>query len=474
MSTVSSLIGSSGLGSGLDITSIVSALVDAEKAPKQSQITSLTSKTSTQISALGQLTSSLNSFQSAVSALNDASLFSTRTAKSSNTSLVTVATDSTAQAGSYSVKVSQLATSSQTATAALSSGYTTSSAGTLTVRLGASDAGTTVSVASGASLTDIRDELNKQLADTGITASLITNPGDGTSRLVMTSDTTGAGKDVYITSNSLSDLTIGSNTDGTVGTLNAVSGSSSGYLQQAQDAAFSINGLALTSSSNTVSTAVSGVTFTLTGTDSSASSTVSIGSNTSGVTSAIQKFVTAYNSLISTTNTLTNVTPVSDGNAAPVTGDLVGDSTVRNVLSGIRNELSSPANQKNIRMLSDLGITTENDGTLTLDSTKLSTALSNNYDAVTTYLTGDTGLMSRLDNKITPYTETGGILGQRVSNLQSQLKKLDSQQTALNTRMTQYQTMLTAKYNAMDTLVSNMNSTASTISSYFSTTSTSG
>src|SRR5690606_7355715 len=145
---------------------------------------------------------------------------------------------------------------------------------------------------------------------------------------------------------------------------------------------------------------------------------VTVAQDKDGVTANIKKFVDAYNNLIKTTNSLTRVTKVGD-DGKPLTGGLVGDSSVRSILSGIQNELISVGGGDGVRMLSDLGITTQKDGTLGIDDKKLGTALENNFDAVGQFFTGDTGLMKRLDNRVDGFNQTGGILAQRVSGLEA-------------------------------------------------------
>ena len=449
------MAGISGIGSGMDIDSIVGALVGAEKAPKEAQLARLEKATTTKISALGQLKGALSEFQTALKGLNDIALFENRSAKSSDGSLLTATASKTAQAGSYSLKVTQLATGSKSGTAALASDFATATSGTLTVKLGPDDPGVEVQIAAGATLSEVRDALNETLKDSGITANLVTNPSDGQTRLVMSSSTTGAGKDVQISSADagLADLTIGA------GTLDSADPASSGVLDASRNAQFSIDGLSLESETNVVTGAIAEVSFNLLATNPDKAVTVTVDQDKSAVTANIKKFVEAYNKLISTTNGLTKVTAVGEGKA-PVVGGLVGDSSVRGLLAGVRNELVSPAAQDGVRILADLGITTQKDGTLAIDDTKLTTALTDNYDAVGSFFTGDTGLMNRLDGRINGYVQTGGLLEQRVSGLQETINSVDAQRENLTRRVEQMQARLYSQFNAMDSLVGQLNQTS--------------
>ncbi|MFC5696472.1 flagellar filament capping protein FliD [Pseudomonas sp. GCM10022186] len=459
------MAGITGLGSGLDIDSIVSALVKADRAPKDLQLARLEKTTNTKFTALGQLKSVLSEFHTALKDLNKSSLFENRSATSSDTSLLTATAAKSALAGTYSIKVSQLATGSKVGTAALASDYKVPTnadangiAGKLTVKVGASDTGTEVEIAEGATLTEVRDAINIQLKEKGVTANLVSNPSDGTTRLVLSSSKSGAGNDVQITSSDpdLASLTIGS------GTLSSADPASSGIIEAARNAKFSIDGLELESASNSVTGAIPEVTVDLKAASTEKTITLTIDQDKDGVKSQIGKFVDAYNKVVTITNKLTSVTPSSSGDA-PITGGLVGDATVRNLLGGIRNTLAEPAepaDQEGIRVLADLGISTQKDGTLKIDDTKLDKALKDNFDQVASFFTGDTGLMSRLDKRVDSFVQTGGILQQRMDGLQSTLKSVDKQKEALEVRVAQVQERLYKQFNAMDSMVSQLTQTS--------------
>lgn len=448
------MAGITGIGSGLDINSIVGALVNAEKAPKQAQLARLERATTTKFSALGQLKSALGAFQTAIKDLNSPALFEKRTATSSNSSALTATASKAALAGSYKVTVERLASASKVASGALAGDFAATTDGQLTVKLGASDAGVNVDIASGDTLVNIRDKLNAALKDKGITANIVNNPADGTSRLVLNAKATGVGQDISIETGAagLAALAI----DGG----SAVAGNAAGYLQQAADAEFTIDGLALKSPSNTVDGSIPDVTFTLVGkTEADKPLTVNVGQDKSGVTANIKKFVDAYNKLIATTSQLTSVVAVGEGEA-PVVGGLVGDASVRALLSGVRNDLVNPTGQDGVRVLADLGITTQKDGTLKIDDATLSKALTDNFDAVGAFFTGDNGLMSRVDKRIDGFAKTGGVLEQRMSGLQSTLSGIDKQRETLNRRVEQMQARLFSQFNAMDALVGQLNQTS--------------
>ncbi len=456
------MAGISGIGSGLDIKSIVKAMVDAETAPKASQLARLDKTTTTKLSALGQLQGALSNFQTAMKDLNKISSFDNRTATSSNNALLTATTEKTALSGSYRVEVERLATSSKVTTAALDKEFTAQAAGSLTVKLGSGDVEPiTVAINKDATLSDIRDALNEQLKDKGISANIINNPSTGKSQLVFSSKETGADKDIEIAgTGGVTDLSIGAGPSG----VDALTGlATAGYLEQSLNAKFSIDGVKLESASNTVKDAIPDVSFTLKGkTEENKPLTVTVGQDEKGVKEQLKKFVDSYNEFMKVSNQLTAVTKVGD-DKAPVVGGLVGDSTARNLVNSMRSELGNPATGGGIRVLADLGITTQKDGTLKIDDTKLDSMLATNFDSVGNFFAGENGLMSRMDNRIAGYTGKEGIIGSRQKSLEATRTDIKQQTEKLTMRATQIEARLFKQFNAMDALVGQLNSTSQQI-----------
>src|SRR5690606_2675044 len=161
-------------------------------------------------------------------------------------------------------------------------------------------------------------------------------------------------------------------------------------------------------------------------------------------------------------NAQTKVTSVGDGNA-PVTGALVGDATTRTLLGTIRNELVNVQGDGALRALVDLGITTQKDGTLKIEDAKLDKALEDNFAELPGLFTGENGLATRLDGKLKPYTETGGILEQRNKAMTETISGIDKQKEDLNRRITSLQDRLFKQFNAMDLLVGQLANTSSSL-----------
>ena len=445
-----------GINSGLPIGDLVKAMVDAEKAPKEAQLARLSSSTTTKLSGLGQLNSALGEFQTALKDLNSATLFEKRTATSSNTSALTATAGKTASAGNYQIEVKSLASASKVASKALEGTFKSGSSDeVLSVKLGESGTAVDVKITADSDLASIRDQLNTALKGKGVTVSTINDPASGKSRLVFSGSETGAGKDVIVSgSGDLAALNVDGRNELATG-----DDSASGYIVQAANAEFSIDGLALTSPTNTVKGAIADVNFDLLAATEKPL-TLKVGEDNAGVKAGIKKFVDAYNKLINTTNDLTRVTKVGE-DGTPLVGGLVGDSTVRNLLGGVRNELVNPAGGNGVKVLADLGITTQKDGTLKIEDTKLDAALKNNFDAVGSFFLGDGGLAKRLDGQVSAYSQTGGILSQRMQALESTRSDIKKQTEELTLRVDSMQKRLLAQFNAMDSLVGQLNGTSS-------------
>lgn len=459
---------STGIGSGLKITEIVTALVDADKAAKQKQITTQTAKNNASLSGVSQLKLALENFQATLKTLGDTTTpaFQGFSATSSNETAVKATADSTAVAGSYSIAVQKLATGSKVATVALTAGEASAiPSGELTISQNGTS--TKVKIDSTSTLQQVRDEINKQMLGTGTTANIV-NDANG-SRLVFTSSNTGAGTDISVSG------------DANIGTLLDIDGtkkmSATGTPQNpgagaiselAQDAEFTVDGLKLTSAKNTVSNAVSGLSLDLQSDAVGKTSTVVVAPNVSGMQKSAQSFVDSYNALVSLVSTLTKGTMSSTNQftAAPMTGD----STPRNLLAAIRKEIATATSATGLNSLAQLGITTQQgDGTLRLDSAKFSAAVSDKkFGAqVQDLFTGSDGLVGRIGKAVDVFTKPDGILALKKSSLDKITTRLDNDKEALDRRVETMTATLTKKYNAMDLAVAQLKATASSITSIF-------
>ena len=432
-----------GVGSGFDTIGIVTALVNAEKAPKQSQITKLQTSTTTQLSAVGTVKVALESYRTAIAKLNSASSFNGLAASSSDEKISKVTIDDKASSGKYALDVTQLATASKITSKVFegSSAVVNSSDKDATLTISQSDNDYNVTIPAGATMQQTRDAINTQLQSKGISANVL-NDANG-SRLVISSQTTGKGTDITISGDS--ELS----TDYDVG-------------KPPVNAEYTIDGIAMESSSNKITSAISGVSLELIDTKAS---TITVASNTATLKTSVQSFVTAYNALLTTINTQTKVTATGDA-ATTTSGALTGDASMRQLVNGIRNELLQNTGSSSVGNLSQMGISTDQKtGLLTLDDTKWNAAVAtaNGPAEIAKVFTGDTGLVARMTKATASYVGSSGLLASRASDLNTKLTDLTTQQADLDRRMDSLKSTLSAKYTAMDTLIAQMNASSSSI-----------
>lgn len=461
-------------GSGLDIDNIVKTMVSAEKAPKQNQLTKTESTAVAQLTAVGSLKGAISEFQSALSTLNSPSSFLARSVSISKSDVLTATASQSAGLGSYQVEVKQLAAGSKVALAAVNATGAFSK-GSLNIKVGDTSIPSITIDSTNNTLSGVRDAINAAGKSQGLSATIVSDTQGA--RLVLSSNQSGDGNDIAVSvanddgsgSQSLSKLAFtppAKPTDSSVEDPPTPSDPAAArMLTRAQSALMTVDGLQVSSKTNTVSDAIEGVSFTLkTKTDKDSPLTVGVSQDDAGVKGNVKKFVDAYNKLMGVIKTQTAVTSVGES-SAPITGALVGDATTRTLTSTIRNELVNMQGTGSIKALADLGITTQKDGTLAIDDTKLSKKVSENFSDVASFFTGDNGLAARMKGKLDVYTQAGGILEQRTSSLSDVRKKVAQQQTALDARMTSLQERLYKQYNAMDSTYSQLSSTASQLAS---------
>lgn len=461
----SPILPGTGLGSGLDTGAIVKALVNADKAAKQGQIDRGTATNTASISGIGTLKSLMAAFTKSMTDLGSKTnpQFPGFAATSSDVKFVTATASNSAVGGNYVINVGNLATSSKVASAAFAGG-TSSAIPTGTLTISQSGKNFNVNVAAGATLQSVRDSINagSSLKAAGVSANIVTDSFG--SRLVLGSSNTGAGSDISVSG--IAGLEIdGTNVVGTTGSpMTATSAGAIGAV--ALDAKFTVDGMALTSKTNAVDKAVSGLTFNLVAVGTS---TVTVATNTDGLKASIQKFVDAYNAIANSVTSLTKPSLDDDGKPT-VPAALTGDALPRSILSAIRSPLSETGSGDKLTVLAQLGITTnQKTGALDFDSTKFTAAMTDKKlgGEVQELFTGNNGLLERMNKAIAPFADTGGILDQRTTSLNKTKTKLTSDQAALDRRIETLTAVLAKKYNDMDTLVGKLKATASNITSIF-------
>ncbi|HBZ14193.1 flagellar filament capping protein FliD [Pantoea sp. NPDC088449] len=464
MTTISTL----GIGSGLDLSTILDNLSTAEKAsltPISNQQSAYTAK----LSAYGTLSSALTTFQSANTALNSADLF-TATSATSSSSAFSATTSGSTIAGKYSISVTQLA-QAQTLTSGVQSSNTTA--------LGSSDASRTLSIklsdgtskditltSDQTSLTGMRDAINS--ANAGVSASII-KTGDGAYRLSLTASKTGE-------ANAVSSVTVtGDDTlQGIVG-FDATKTDAENPLTvsvKAQDAELTVNNVAITSSTNTISDALEGITLNLNDV-TSGNQTLTITQDTSKASTAISNFVDAYNNLLDQFTSLTKYTAVDVGSDTQDSsnGALVGDSTLRTIQTQIKSLLTNTASSSTYKTLAQIGITSDpTSGELTLDSDKLKTELAKDPAGVKEMIVGDgktTGITTKLATNLTGWLSSTGSIQSAKDGVSKTLNNLTEQYNNMNTRINALIARYKTQFTQLDVTMSSLNSTSDYLTQQF-------
>ena len=445
--SASTLITSTGIGSGLNIGAIVSALTTSFGAAQTAQLTNQQSSLDSQVSAYGTFASALDTLKLALPPLEDASQLAGFAATVADKTIATATTTSDAVAGQYSLQVNNLATSATlTSQPVLAGTAAPVGTGTLTIAVGGASTAITIDSTNN-SLAGIAAAINSASNNPGVTASIITSTTG--SRLVLAGTATGAANAITVTP---------SGGDGGLSSLAFT------QTRAAQDASFSINGFAATSASNVVSSAITGVTLNLQqASAANTPTTLTISPDTSSAQASIDKFVTALNGVLSSIQTLTGFDP-STNTAGPLNGNATLEA-FQNQLQSILGQVTNGSG--GVKSLTDLGITAGTDGTYATDDTKLGNALSGSLASIGNLLGGATGLATQISNLVDGYTKPGGLLDTINQGLETGLSNVSKQQAALSAQLSAYSATLTAEYNAMDKAVAQLKQTQTFLNAEF-------
>jgi flagellar hook-associated protein 2 len=445
-SSASTLITSTGIGSGLNISAIVSSLTASFGAAQTAQLTGQATTLDSQVSAYGTFTSALDTLKLALPALEDPSQLAGFNATVADKNIATATTSSDAVAGQYSLQVNNLATSATLTSKPQASAAAAVGTGTLTVAVGSRSISLTID-STNSSLSGIAAAINSAANNPGVTASIITTTGG--SRLVLTGTATGAANAITVTP---------SGGDG------GLAGLALTQTTAAQDANFSVNGFPATSASNVVSSAITGVTIHLQQASAIDTPTIlTVSPDTSSAQASIGKFVIAVNGVLSSIQTLTSYDP-----STQTAGPLNGNITLQSFQNQLQNILGKVTNGSGgVKSLTDLGITAGTDGSYATDDTKLGNALSANLASIGNLLGGTNGVATTIANLVDGYTKPGGLLDTINKGLQTGLTNVSTQQAALSAQMAAYSARLTAQYNAMDTAVALLKQTQTFLNAEF-------
>jgi flagellar hook-associated protein 2 len=441
-------ISSTSSGSGLDVNSIVTQLVAAERAPAEQRLTRQQNTIDTQISALGTLKGAMANLQTSLTAIKTVSAFQTRSAASSNENVFKASATSSAAAGSYSVEVTSLATAHKLSSHAFAAGSNAVvGTGTLTIAVGSQTFKLEID-ASKSTLAGIRDAINGSVDNKGVQATIV-QAADG-ARIVLTSRNTGAANALKLTT---------SGGDGGLSALIYDPGTTTNLVesQQAQDADLKVEGFTIHSASNTVTNAIDGITINLSTAAPGVINSLLVTNDIKTSKDRVNKFVTDFNNLATIIKQLRKYDP-----STSTAGPLLGDSMLRSIESSIRSGVSSAVvgAAAGVDSLAAIGIKTSADGTLSVDDTKLSAAMSANFDAVGQLFGSSGGVAAKLYSSLDSYLGANASLTARTDGLQTRKRALSTEFDALDRRMADVEKRYRAQFSALDGLLTNLQTTS--------------
>ncbi|MDO6524955.1 flagellar filament capping protein FliD [Motilimonas sp. 1_MG-2023] len=447
-----------GIGSGLDLESIISTFVKAEQSTRVASINERELDATEELSGVGTLKSSLSQFQDVLKKLSDPDTFfqnkssySYLGSTDSSSNIIKATTDGVVTGGTFEVEVLKLAQGSRldSTPGAFSAATDTVGSGVLT--FGAGSNTFDISVDATDTLEDIQKKINDSSDNFGVKANIINS--DAGPVLTYTSEVTGLANQLSVTNNNASLAAIST---GMVSAKNAT------------DAEIKIDGQTVTSSTNTFSNAISGIALEVSNlTQAGEKLTLDIGVDTDGVEALINDFVDGYNALQKTLNALSD----------PTNGPLAFDSSIRSYESQLRSIVGSPVTGTSgaLSMLYDAGITMNADGELEVSSImkngqqsgrqRLDSAISNNLADLGALFAGDDGVAKQLSTFTASYLENGGVVQEREAALKDSLTRVADDREKLGRYMESYEATLRQKYTALDVTIAQYNATSSYIES---------
>ena len=428
-----------GIGSGLPLNTLVDGLLQAEALPTETRLNAQQETIELELSGVGAFRSALSSFQSTVDKLAADNAFNQQSITTSNNN-ISVTTNGFASNGEFDVNVQQLATGTQLKSGAIASSSTTLGAGTLSFNAGGNSFDVAIDAAD--DLSAIRDKINANANNFGVTANIIN--ADAGTFLILNSTETGTANSLTVTSSDPSLSAISTN--------NTVE-------RAAQDAVITIDGNTITNGTNEFKNIIEDVTITANSVTSTDNSIISISQDTESGRELLDEFVSSYNALA---DQLT-------GLGAPRQGRLAFDPNVRQVRQQLTDVLLDTVSNSSIGNLQNLGIELNSDGKLEVSrfsseniqtgEQRISGALSDSLEEVGKLFASDDGVATRISSVLDTYIDSDGVLSQRQTSLNAQLSDLSDQRAAFAERLADYEARLIAQFTALDSAVAGFNST---------------
>lgn len=438
------MITAPGVGSGLDVNSIVNQLMALERRPLEA-LQRRQNQYEAQLSAYGQLKSALSSFQDTMDGLASTEVFKVFSASTSNEDALQVSAASSAPLGSYNVRVERLAGYHKMSSNEFSNtdAFGGSAGDSIAIQIGSDPADTiSIDLSSAKTLQEIRDLINDDVDNPGVSATVV-NGNNGNQKLILTAEDSGAA--------SAMTLSYGGNLNAAsfgLQTLNDIGGNLA-----LLDAEISVDGYTVTRSSNTISDVIQGVTLNLQQAQPGTDIQVNIDRNLESAKESVQAFADAYNDLRSSIKNLRK-------------GQLEADSTLISIERGLLNIMNNPGSGGVYNHLSEIGLSIQKDGNMTVKASALESALNADFSAVADlFADAQNGYATRFESLTGLWLETGGLIESRTDGLDSRIEDLEDRQGAMDRRLEQIETRYLRQFSALDSLVSQLQGTSSFLTS---------
>ena len=424
----------------IDPATFAAQLVSAERSGLDYQFKLQNQLAQAKIDAYQAIDTKAKAFSEVLDGLNDGSSLSATEAKFSQEGFVKVNSSSGAVAGDYTVEVSQLAQSHRVGLSFTDQNWLAPTSGFLDLTVGSNAMSLDLSqLPANANLNELRDAINNAADNPGVNAVILQTGSDV--KLVLTSEDSGAANTISMS------LTGGAGAE--YDELNNAIGSQT-ELTSAQDALFKFSGVDITSSSNTVENIIEGLSLELTQTNAGNPTTLSISADDEAITTTLQSLVTAYNDLHDQAKSATT-------SSESERSILSGDSTVRSLTTLLRGAFN---NLPNGSYLSDLGLSFDRYGKLSLDEAELTSAVSADPSLLDNVLLGDAGLVNTLNNVLEPFHESKGFLDTRIDSLNGQVDRIDEKVEQLDKRMENTYQRYLSQFTQMNQIQAQMEQTA--------------
>jgi len=452
------LITSAGIGSGLDLESIISASVDAENVPKMNAFAAKDEALQVELSAIGEVKSALSQLQDTIEKLADPDNFNKRVANitqptSDDGDLISVTPTSDITPGDFKIEVVAIAQGSRALSEdglfATNEDVVSASGGTLSFSAGP-DKTFDLTLDAGATLSDLRDAINDSDSNFGVTANIINTGSEA--KLVLTSTVTGTGNDLVITNDNaeLDNVSTVANAGGAGGIGIAAENT-------AKDAIIKVDGITITNDTNTFKDAVQDMTITAKRESvDNETAKLSVDFDRESATTLVDELITNYNNVIGQL-----------GFQSRIGKPLNSDSTIRSLSSQLVNALSTSLTDAGpFESIFDIGLGVNKEGYLEKSTLvrSLNDSLDNNFDDIGKAFAGENGIASKFEELLNNYVDTNGIMKQREDSLNGQISELEDDVENHQFRMESLEARLREQYAGLDVLLAQMQSTQTYLS----------